>query len=75
MQNAMTKHETFILDTVLPIVVSHARAVNCDTAEAALAVFLALGTLLLTRGFTPDSLLAAIQGSALVTHEAPEGLQ
>ncbi|CAM5185476.1 hypothetical protein CDEN61S_04148 [Castellaniella denitrificans] len=75
MQNAMTQHEAFILDTVLPIIVNHARAVNCDTTEAALAVFLALGTLLLTRGFTSDSLLAAIKASAISAHDAPGGLQ
>ncbi len=75
MDNAMTKHEGFILDTVLPVIMGQARALNCDPLEAALAVFMSLGTLLLTRGYTPDSLLQAIRASAATTHDAPGGLQ
>lgn len=75
MENAMTKHEDFILDAILPAIMGHARAIDCDPLEAALAVFMSLGTLLLTRGCTPDSLLAAIHGSTIATHDAPEGLQ
>ncbi|MBV2179909.1 MAG: hypothetical protein KUL86_01590 [Castellaniella sp.] len=75
MDNATTNHEAFILDVVLPVIMGQARAVNCDPLEAALAVFMSLGTLLLTRGYTPDSLLQAIRASAVTTHDAPGGLQ
>ena len=43
--------------------------------EAALAVFLSLGAIPQSQGFTSDSLLMAIKGSALTTHDSPEGLQ
>lgn len=75
MTNAMEKHEEFVLDYLLPIIMAHAAQVKCEPEEAALAVFMSLGTILQARGFTPDSLLMAIQGSALASHEAPEGLQ
>ena len=75
MENAMINHEAFILDVVLPVIMGQARTVNCDPLEAVMAVFMALGTLLLTRGLTPESLLQAILASAATTHEAPEGLQ
>lgn len=75
MINAMDKHEKFLLDDLLPALVGHARRVGCDPDEAALASFMALGTLLIERGFSADSLMVAIKASALTTHDAPEGLQ
>ena len=75
MNNAMEKHEAFILDTMLPVIMAHARQVKCEPEEAVLAVFMSLSTILLERGFSSSSLLMAIQGSALSTHDAPEGLQ
>lgn len=73
--NPMQKHEAFILDSLLSMVAAHARSVGVSLDEAALASFLALGTILLSKGFTDASLLAAIKASALTTHDAPEGMQ
>ena len=73
--NPMQKHEAFILDDLLPVVATHARSVGVSLDEAALASFLALGTILLSKGFTDVSLLAAIKASALTTHDAPKGMQ
>jgi len=75
MNNAMDKHQAFIIDTLLPAVVNHARQIGCQSDEAALAAFLALGTVLIDRGLSAESLFAAVKGSALTTHDAPEGLQ
>ena len=72
---SMQKHEGFIMNTLLPAVISHARNIGVSSDEAALAAFLSLGTILQTQGFTADSLMTAIKASALSTHEAPEGLQ
>lgn len=73
--NPMQKHEAFILDELIPAVVNHARRVGVTSDEAALASFMALGTVLQAGGFTAESLLMAIEGSALATHDAPEGFQ
>ena len=73
--NPMQKHEAFILEGLLPMVAAHARNVGVGLDEAALASFLALGTILLSKGSTDASLLAAIKSSALTTHHAPEGMQ
>lgn len=73
--NPMQKHEAFILDGLLPVVAAHARSVRVSLDEAALASFLALGTILLSKGFTDASLLAAIKASALTTHDAPKEMQ
>lgn len=73
--NPMQKHEQFILNTLLPAITGHARRIGANSDEAALASFLALGTILQAHGFTEDSLLEAIKASALTTHDAPEGLQ
>ncbi len=75
MKNAMDKHEPFIMDTLLPLVMAHSARVKCTPDEAALAVLMSMGTILQTRGYTADSLLMAIQGSAHSTHDAPGGLQ
>ena len=75
MENAMTKHEAFVLDCLLPIIMVHAAQVECDPDEAALAVFMSLGAILVTRGFTPDALLMMIRGIVPSVHEAPEVLQ
>lgn len=75
MTNAMDKHEPFILDEVLPSIFAHTAKMKCDPLESALAVFLALGTILQEQGVSADSLLVAIRASALSTHDAPEGLQ
>lgn len=73
--NPMQKHEAFILDELLPAVVNHAHRIGVSSDEAALTSFMALGTVLQTKGFDADTLLMAIQGSALATHDAPEGFQ
>lgn len=73
--NPMQKHEAFILDELLPAVVNHAHRLGVTSDEAALASFMALGTALQAKGFTAKSLLMAIQGSALITHDAPEAMQ
>ncbi|NYT67702.1 hypothetical protein [Pusillimonas noertemannii] len=75
MSNAMEKHEKFILDDVLPSIFAHSAKVECGSVETALAVFMALGTILQEQGVSADTLLAAIRCSALSTHDAPEGLQ
>lgn len=75
MNNRIKKHEAFILNTLLPAIVDHAQRVGVNKDEAALAVFLSMGTILQSQGFTADSLLTAIKGSALSTHDAPGGLQ
>jgi len=73
--NPMQKHESFILNGLLPVVAAHARSIGASLDEAALASFLALGTILLSKGFTEASLLAAFKASALTTHDAPGGMQ
>lgn len=73
--SAMKKHERFLLDELLPLIANHAERAGCDMTEAAFAVFLSMGTILHSQGFTADSLLLAIRASAVTTHDAPEGLQ
>ena len=75
MSGRMKKHEPFIMDELLPSLFTHSAKVECDPLETALAVFKSLGTILLEQGFTSESLLVAIQCSALSTHNAPNGLQ
>lgn len=73
--NPMQKHETFILDTLLPIVAAHARAIGASSEESAMAAFLALGTVLQSKGFSDSDLLTAIKVSRLGVHAQPEGMQ
>ena len=73
--NSMEKHEQFILDELLPTVINHARRISCSSDEAALASFMALGTILLKNGIEADSLFAAVKASAFSTHDAQGGLQ
>lgn len=73
--NPMQKHETFIFRTLLPAVMDHARRIDVDSGEAALAAFLALGTILLAEDYDADSLLLAIKASAMTTHDVPETQQ
>lgn len=75
MNNAMDKHERFILDTLLSAVIGHARRIGVGSDEAALASFLRLGPILQAKGFTADRLMAAIKASTLHTHDASGRLQ
>lgn len=74
-QNPMGKHRQFIFDELLPAVLNHSGRVGCTPDEAALASFLALGTALLKSGLHADSLFDAVRASAVLIHDAPEGLQ
>lgn len=68
-------HEDFILDTVLPLIVGHARVSNTPSEVVALACFLSLATILQAKGLSRDALMQCIDGARLPTiHEAPEGL-
>lgn len=69
------EHETFILDQVLPLIFSYARASNTQPEEIALVCFMSLATTLQTRGLSSASLVQCIEGIRLPIHEAPEGLQ
>ncbi len=69
MTDPMQKHEQFMLDTLLPLVFSHARAVRCAPEESAMACFLTLATVLQSRGLNDADLLHAIRAASLdVTH-------
>lgn len=61
--NPMEKHEKFIMDLMLPGIFAHSEKVKCDPIEAAMAVFLSLGTILQERGFTDADLFHAIKAS------------
>lgn len=71
----MQKHEAFILDTVLPAIADHSRQTRCNMDDAVFAVFLTLGIILQSEGFTHDELLLAIKAGATVAHDSPGGLQ
>ncbi|MFV9474680.1 hypothetical protein ACM5Q9_09700 [Advenella sp. RU8] len=71
--NPMKKHEKFIMDLVLPCVFAHAQEVKCDPIEAAMAVFLSLGTILQEGGFSDADLFHAIKASA--KDSKPETMQ
>lgn len=75
MKNPMEKHESFILDTLLPMLANQSRAVNAPMGETAMAVFLALGTVLQSTGVSDQALIAAIKASKPDTHPGPERLQ
>lgn len=62
--NPMKKHEKFIIDIVLPLIVAHAQEVKCSAEEAAMAVFVSLATILQHSGITDEDLFFAIKASA-----------
>lgn len=75
MNNEMEKHETFMLDTLLPMVFVHAQDVKCTAEESALACFLTLATVLQARGLTDADLLHAIRAASLDVTDISEILQ
>jgi len=75
MTDPMQKHEQFILDTLLPLVFTHAKAVSCSPEESALACFLSLSSVLRARGFSDDDLMTAIRSASLPVCQSPGGMQ
>lgn len=71
----METHEQFLLDELLPLVVGYAKRNGHPTEAAALASFLALSTVLQSKGATLANLTASIGASRMDIHHAPEGLQ
>ena len=71
----METHEQFLLDELLPLVVGYAKRNGHPTEAAALASFLALSTVLQSKGATLANLTASIEASRMDIHAAPEGLQ
>ena len=71
----MESHEQFILDELVPLVVGYAKRNGHPTEAAALASFLALSTVLQSKGATLANLTASIGASRMDIHSAPEGLQ
>ena len=71
----MESHEQFILDELLPLVVGYAKRNGHPTEAVALASFLALSTVLQSKGATLANLTASIGASSMNIHNAPEGLQ
>lgn len=68
-------HETFILDQLLPLIIGYARTSGTPSDVIVLASFLSLSTILQAKGFGRATLMAAIDGSRLPIHDAPEGVQ
>ena len=68
-------HAAYIHDDLLPMVVNYAKDNDHPVDAAAMVSFLALATILQSRGYKRDELIFAIDASRLPTHEAPEVLQ
>lgn len=71
----MEAHEAFILDELLPLVASYAQDNGHPSEAAALASFLALATILQSKGASREQLMAAIDGACLPMHPVSEVLQ
>lgn len=68
-------HEAFLLDDLLPAIVGYAHSKGVPTEVVAFAAFMAMGTIIRSRGVGRDVIIRAIDAMHLPTHEASEVLQ
>lgn len=67
-------HQEFVLEYLIPKIVSHARASGSPSPVVALAAFFALATILQAEGMPRSTLIQAIDAVYLPEHKAPEVL-
>ncbi|TBU86781.1 hypothetical protein [Phytopseudomonas dryadis] len=68
-------HEQFLFKDLLPLVIGHAKRIGLPSEEVASASFLALATILQSRGFDRELLMRAIDAANIPMHGVQETIQ
>ncbi|MDV5860326.1 hypothetical protein QM298_05000 [Pseudomonas mendocina] len=68
-------HSAFLLDDLLPAIVGYADSKGVPTEVVAFAAFLAMATIIRSKGVGRDVIIRAVDAMHLPTHEAPETMQ
>ncbi|WP_374288865.1 hypothetical protein [Pseudomonas fluvialis] len=68
-------HDAFLMGDLLPAVVGYADSKGVPTEVVAFAAFLAMATIIRSKGVGRDVIIRAVDAMHLPTHEAPETMQ
>lgn len=73
-QYRIDEHQEFVLEQLIPLIVSHARASGVPSKDVVLASFVALATILQCEGMECSALLQAIETAQLNGRKTAEVL-
>ncbi len=68
-------HSAFLLDDLLPAIVGYADSKGVPTEVVAFAAFLAMATIIRSKGVGRETIIKALDAMHCPTHEAPEAMQ
>ena len=68
-------HSAFLLDDLLPAIVGYADSKGVPTEVVAFAAFLAMATIIRSKGVGRETINKALDAMHCPTHEAPEAMQ
>lgn len=74
-QEAARIQREFLLDAASRVIIDHAHNTKTDATDALLTVFLGLGNVLISNGFTAHSLTVGLKAAEMTINDSPKDLQ